>query len=282
MRSLSSSLLVCLLLTLGLSAYAENYTEDDVAVTPNVAGKLVTPTGPTHKKVDRAVLILHGWQDHMDGAGNLQAKLAAALGNRGMASLRINFRGEGERNDYVVTSTYQSRVDDASAAFQYLRLRFPDARFGVQGWSLGGLTSMAIAGRHPDWFESMVLWSAAERMRLNSDPTYNEAARRAITEGRAAYKTWADMTLTREFLSSYIGVNVSLGLPGYPGAFLSIRGDKDFLPSHDRRWLELLPTQDKSFLLIGGADHIFNVFDPASPHSRRVMEATVDWFDRTL
>ncbi len=282
MQLQTSSFFLCLILISSQFVYAAGYKEEAISVTPVVPGKLVTPDGMSRDEISKAVLILHGYQDHMDGAGNLQAQLAAAMGEAGIASVRFNFSGEGERNGYVVTSTYDSRVNEASAAFQYLKAKFPNATYGVQGWSLGGLTSMAIAGKNPDWFASMVLWSAAQGRGDSTDPVYNELVRQAIREGRAVHKSWADMTLTREHLVSFVGVNVSLGLPNYQGSFLTIRGDKDFLPSHDRHWLELVPTTDKSFVLIGGADHIFNVLGPGANQAERVIDETVRWFARTL
>lgn len=246
----------------------------------DIEGKLVTPDG--RDEVTRAVLILHGWNDHMDGVGDLQADLAHELAGVGIASLRINFRGEGARNNNVITSTFQSRMEDAAAGYRFLEARFPAADYGIQGWSLGGLIAMSLAGRHPARFASMALWSSAETMGRNEDQAYLEAARLAMENGRAVYQAFVDITLTREFLASYMGVNTRNDLAAFRGSFLTIRGDKDYLPSHDRAWLELLATEDKSFLLIGGADHIFNVLTSGSRHRERVIAATRAWFLRTL
>jgi len=69
----------------------------------------------------------------------------------------------------------------------------------------------------------------------------------------------------------------------YPGAFFAIRGDKDFLPPLETRWLGIVPNADRSSLLIGGADHIFNVLETPRPdYGRQVIEATASRFDSTL
>ena len=82
---------------------------------------------------------------------------------------------------------------------------------------------------------------------------------------------------------SFVGVNTSQHLATYPGALLTIRGDQDYLPAHDPTWLKLVPTTDKAFMLVGGADHIFNVLDEPRPNmSARVIQATADWLARTL
>lgn len=252
-----------------------------IEVAPGIEGKLFLPK--TKAVPRRAVLLLHGWNADMDEVGNLYADLAEALSMRGIASLRFNFSGEGERANYVVTSTFESRISETEAAFGVLQSRFPTATFGVQGFSLGGLTAIEIAGSHPDWFKTMALWSGAEQMDITSDQAYATAARLAMKNGRAVYRTWTDITLTREFLSSFVGVNVGRNIATYPGSLLTIRGTNDFLPPVDRRWLKDAPTTDKTFVLIGDADHIFSVLDDPKPdYGQRVIEMTVNWFDRTL
>ncbi len=252
-----------------------------VQIEPGLSGKLMMPEKMNGSS--RAVLLLHGWNGEMDEVGNLYHDLANELANRGIASLRFNFSGEGMRAKYVVTSTHESRTNEASAAYNYLKHQLPRATIGVNGFSLGGLTAMTIATDNPSWFKSMVLWSAAESMRVDGNKKYSDAARLAMKNGRSVYSDWTDITLTRAFLASYVGVQAGLNLAKYPGAFLTIRGDQDYLPSHDREWLKRVPTLDKSFLLIGGAGHIYNVLDEPKPaYGKKVIKATVDWFDRTL
>jgi pimeloyl-ACP methyl ester carboxylesterase len=257
---------------------------DDVSVdiAQGLSGKLFLP-----EQVDdpsRIVLMLHGWNSDMDEVGNLYGDLANQLAARGIASLRFNFSGEGERVEYVVTSTSDSRIAETTQAYQRIRTQYPEAIVGVLGFSLGGLTAMAVASQHPDWFQTMVLWSAAEStMNIERDVAYSEAAQKAMREGRGVYTSWVDITLTRKHLASFVGVDVSLKLSEYPGPLLSIRGDQDYVPSNERKWFSLLPTKDKTFVLIGGADHIFNVLDnPRPAYSERVIKETIDWFDRTL
>lgn len=250
-----------------------------IEVGPGVDGTLHLPDAVPPQA---AVLILHGFNDDRDGVGDLQKRLAAELGARGIASLRFDFSGEGERAAYVVTSTFESRVAEAEQAFGALRRELPDLPRGVQGWSLGGLTAMTIASAHPDWFASMVLWSAAGSMGSGGSAAYNAAVRAAMRDGSAVYSDWTDITLTRDFLVSYVGVDASLALGEYPGSFLTIRGDGDFLPPLDRAWLARLPTTDKAFLLVGGADHIFGVLGPDASIGERVVQASADWFERRL
>ena len=268
--------LLALFLTLSSTPQAETTA---VELQVGVEGILETPVGVTKK----VVLLLHGWNADMNEVGNLYADLALQLADRDIASFRISFSGEGSRTGYVVSSTFDSRVGEAEAALQYVKEKFPKASLGVQGYSLGGLTAMGLVGRYPDSFETMVLWAAAAQMRITGDALYDAAAREAMKEGSAVYKSWTDITLTREFISGFVGVNVESNLARYTGALLTIRGDQDFLPRRDVGWLKLAPTDDKAFILMGGADHLFHVLDETKPsYSESLLSSTVNWFDRTL
>jgi len=268
--------LLAFFLTLSSTLLAE---ATPVKLQVGVEGILETPAGSTQ----RAVLLLHGWNADMNEVGNLYADLAGQLAERGIASFRISFSGEGTRTGYVVSSTFDSRVGEAEAALKFMKEKFPKASLGVQGFSLGGQTAMGLVGRYPDTFKTMVLWAAAAQMRINGDAAYDAAARKAMKEGHAVYKGWTEITLTREFISGFVGVNVESNLALYTGALLTIRGDQDFLPRRDPDWLKLAPTDDKAFILMGGADHIFHVLDDRKPgHSERLLQSTAHWFDRTL
>lgn len=276
------------ILTLGLSfglsiATHAGFEEKEITVNDGVAGKLVTPGNKTNK----AVLILHGLNDHMDAVGDLQKHLAHALGEVGIGSVRINFRGEGVRNNSVITSTLDTRKADAEAAYRVLKKQFPNANYGVSGFSMGGSTSILLMGSHPDWFQTAVLWSSGghnlkDNIAMSSDPTHAAMIRKTLREGQAVYKTWVDITYTRENYISWIGFDSADYLKHYKGAFLGIRGTNDFLPLHEVGWMDVLTGDPVSYQVISGADHIFNVLDPENSQGELVVRSTVDWLVETL
>ncbi|MCB1122386.1 MAG: alpha/beta hydrolase [Verrucomicrobiae bacterium] len=271
-----------ILALLSFTTLKARFQEKMVDVTPDVAGKLVTPEGTS-----RAVLIFHGFNDHMDGVGDLQKQLAHALGEAGIGSLRIDFRGEGARNNNVITSTRESRLQDAESAYQFIRKAFPGAKLGVSGWSLGGSTTILMIGTHPDWVESVVLWSSGgsnSRDQLGSahDKSRAETIKQVLTEGSAVMETWTKITYTRENYISWIGFEYEDYLPKYKGAFLGIRGTEDFLPLYEPDWMKILPGGPKAYHVLGGADHIFNVLEPEKSQGDAVVKQTVDWFKETL
>jgi len=281
------TVLSLLLTAIGLSSLSAparaEFTEIDVTVAEGVAGKIITPARGESASA-RAVLLLHGWNGQMDGVGDMYKRLARELGEVGIASFRINFRGEGERNGHRLTSTFATRIADAEAALTMIQEKFPDAKIGVVGSSLGGATALALTGRYPEAVASLVLWSSSGNLAVDffGDPKRAAGQREAIEKGQSTIQDWAEMTLTREHLMGFIGYDLMGPLKAYEGALLSIRGSDDFLKRYEDEFIEAASGWREEFIILSGADHIFHAFDPGSAYDERVIAATLLWFTETL
>jgi len=256
-------------------------TDTPVVVKGELKGSWMLPDGAWD---GRTVLLLHGFADDMDGAGDLYKHLADSLAKAGVASLRINFRGEGDRHRTVILSTFLTRIEDTESAYEFLT-RQPGVKpghLGCIGWSLGSTTELEVLGRHPGWFRTGVVWSSPTgeqypfMMRL-------PAAQEAVKVGVATYDAgWKKITTYREFYESFKGIDVTRSVSKYPGALLAVRGTMDFIPNGDPDLMKAAPGEPREAVLIGGADHIFNVFEPAKGYAERAVGVTVAWITRTL
>ena len=253
-----------------------------VTVAPEVTGEWVTPDGAWD---GRTVLMLHGFADDLNGAGDLSKRMSTRLAEMGIASLRINFRGEGGRMRSDIDSTLDTRVADTEAAYAFLRKQagVKIAHSAVLGWSLGGATAMVVGSKHPEWFRSMVVWSTPSGdlyKYFMSKPT----PRKAVRDGVASevIPGWKTITTKREFYESFKGVDLDKSLAGYRGAFLTVRGSKDYLPQRDFDLIRIAPGKPAQAEMIDGADHVFNVFEANSPAAKRVIDITAAWLANTL
>lgn len=82
-------------------------------------------------------------------AGTMHNKVVATVQriarDAGMATLRFNFRGVGQSAGEHAHG--EGEIDDAEAAVQWLRARYPQAALNLIGFSFGSCVAACLAGR---------------------------------------------------------------------------------------------------------------------------------------
>ena len=232
-----------------------------------------------------AVVMLHGFASVKDEVGDMYKRLAAALGERGIASIRIDFRGWGESGGGMENSTVTGMVEDAAVAYEYMASQdFVDAsQMGVLGFSLGGRIAIVTAGQNPDWYASMGLWSTGG----NIDPVTfqgEEAYDTAQAEGQVTLDLgWTMITLGSEFFDSLTAYDVEEEYPKYSGPVFVVAGTDDPDPAEYFDWyLENAQGELRAGLLVEGGDHIYAVLTDDQTMAEKVIATTADWFAMTL
>lgn len=228
-----------------------------------------------------AVVMLHGFGSSRDEVGGLFAMQAADLSEKGIASLRIDFRGYGESSGDMADTTLEGLVADASTARGFLAgIDGVDAaRIGVIGYSFGA----AVAMLEPDEFASVVVWGQmgdlqAEFLEFLGQDFYDKAA----AEGVASVDLgWRTISLKQSFFESLAQHDLADRFAGYAGPFLTIAGDADPAASYFEQYLGLAigPTEA---VVIPGADHMLGVFSGQPEIGQQVIDKTTDWLRETL
>lgn len=228
-----------------------------------------------------AVVMLHGFGSSRDEVGGLFAMQAADLSEKGIASLRIDFRGYGESSGDMADTTLEGLVADASTARGFLAgIDGVDAaRIGVIGYSFGA----AVAMLEPDEFASVVVWGQmgdlqAEFLEFLGQDFYDKAA----AEGVASVDLgWRTISLKQSFFESLAQHDLADRFAGYAGPFLTIAGDADPAASYFEQYLGLAigPTEA---VVIPGADHMLGVFSDQPEIGQQVIDKTTDWLRETL
>ncbi len=257
------------------------YQEHHVTLSGDIAGILNQPTGdgpfPT-------VLMLHGFGSQKNEVGNLFQRLASQLGEQGIASLRIDFRGWGESGGGMENSTIDGMVEDANTAYEYLaEQEFVDTeQMGLLGFSLGGRVAIITASRNHGRYQSMALWSVGGNIPTNflGQNTYDTAKR----EGQITVDLgFREVTLGLDFFDSMESYDVEAEFLNYEGSIFIIAGSEDEGPNQYLDWyLTNAQGARRSAYRIDGADHIFNVLSDDQTQANTVLQSTSDWFTMTL
>ncbi|MBK8047929.1 MAG: alpha/beta fold hydrolase [Anaerolineales bacterium] len=278
---------IALLLTLFLSACQPVVDNSSTVVTleNGISGTLRRPAGATAGP-GPVVLMLHGFGSSKDEVGNMYARLADALAERGVGSLRIDFRGFGKSDGDTGSTSVTAQVEDAVTAYNYLKgLDWVDpARIGVIGFSLGGGISTIAAAQNPNWFKSMATWSSVGDMVPDfvlslSQEAFDTAAEKGVV---GLDLGWRTIVLKQDFFDSLGQYNLGELIAQYPGAYLAVAGDQDFSAAYAPGFVDAAAGDPKDAWIIPGGDHIYQVLTEDQTMAESVIQRTADWFKDTL
>jgi len=255
------------------SAPAGSYDESVVIFEvegDNVVGTLALPETGTPPPV---ALLLHGFSGNRDELpvtdteeGVFQ-RTARLLAERGIASLRIDFRGSGDSDGAWEDTTFTRQITDAMAAIDLLagHEAVDGDRIGLVGWSQGGLVA-AAAAQHPS-VASTVLWAPAATPAANFTFLLGPET---ITEGLAAGDEivtaelpWGATTNLRGgFFEELFVVNPVAEIAAYDGPLLVIVGSRDTVvfpqPQSGAQFLRYHDGPEELLLL--DTDHVWDAF----------------------
>ena len=271
---------------LGIASFAtaDSTPVDQVRLETGAPAKIIDTGGRTW------VVMVHGWSGVLDEVGDLYARQASQLADRGISAIRMQIQGEGDAlgQGKPMDSTFASRVADGLAGYRWVRQHQPEAVIGLLGFSYGGPTVMRLTTLPEVNAMSMVLWSSAVNpMDLLRGDARASGIKAALENGVGTWNAWMPIEVTRRHVLGMLGEPILSEFGVYTGALLTLRGSEDYLPQADQAILDASDASIGTSVVIQGADHIFNVVAPdqklADQHyAIRVLDATTDWFAETL
>ena len=232
-----------------------------------------------------AALLLHGFASSRNEVGDLYASLAKGLAEKGISSLRIDFRGWGESGYPMEKSTVANMLEDANEALSYLHSRKDVKSVAVHGFSLGCGTAIELAAARPKDVAAMGLWSCI----TTYDSEYEEleeisaaSVEQALAEGKAEFDLgWSKITLGKEFFESLKGHDLGAAYQQYPGKVLIIDGAEDSLVTSLKFYGDLAPDRTTTYA-VPNADHIYKVLTDDKVPSTELLAKTVEWYAANL
>lgn len=108
-----------------------------------------------------AILMCHGFGGNKVGRYRIYVSIAEYLARRGIASLRIDFRGSGDSEGDFAAMTVDTEVSDALKGLHFLRNHpsIDPAQIGILGNSFGGPVAV-LAAQRDGQIRSMALLAA--------------------------------------------------------------------------------------------------------------------------
>jgi dipeptidyl aminopeptidase/acylaminoacyl peptidase len=249
-----------------------------------------------------AVLILHGFTGQRLEPHRLFVLFSRLLAQRGIASMRVDFRGSGESEGTFDEMTPSREVEDVVAAYQVLRDRpeVDGSRLGLLGLSMGGMVAALSVAQPGLDFASLALWAPAHpKVWLGPIPedasgehvwaAYRESASKpGATIGFDETTDRMDFfgnPVSRAFFHDLLALDSFQTVTAHRGPALVVHGTADpTVPiSVGQTYAEVLETRGESagettFHAIPDALHTFETLSS----QREAHRVTLEFFEKTL
>lgn len=233
------------------------------------------------------VVMLHGTGSNRDEAGGGYKIAAPILAKKyGIASIRIDFMGNGDSKADYKDYNFSSAVQDALDAKKYMEgLKGIDAtRAGVMGWSQGGTIAMLVVSWNPREFKSVATWAGAPDLSsLVGSEEFEEADNNGYFVMNFDWR--GSLNVGKEWCDDVRNTDVLKEFSSYQGPVLAIAGKEDTTvdPKWSNKIVETNTNNMSETYFIDGMDHTFNVFSESDFSSlTNATNKTGEFFKKTL
>lgn len=238
-----------------------------------VVGTLNLPDGVENPP---AILLLHGFTGSRDELEipavkeGIYARAARMWAEEGVASLRIDYRFNGDSDGEFADSTLHAHVADGLAALDHLASsgRVDANRLALVGWSMGGAVGAAVAARTPHELDAVALWAPGVNMAASITMLFGtDLVKAGLASGDRPVKAtlpWgAEIELKGGFFESLFEVDPVAEIVSYPGPLFVAVGTRDdvVFPQPASGQILIDYHKGESELFVRPMDHVFNAFE---------------------
>lgn len=280
-----------MILLAGSAALAETVSE--VTVMNGARAVPATVVVPDGEGPFPAVVMNHGHGGGRQEGGGFE-RLAKALADAGIVTIRMDFPGTGDSKEPFTEGTLSNMISDSNASLAYLLANFPadPERLGILGYSMGGRIALTIAGSPDNPYKAVGLLAPS------ADPGKNlllffagsEAEYERLYAEAASDKGYADYTtqygqqqqLSKAWFDELLASSPLENIGAYKGAMLVVHGDKDTVikPEENANVVAAYPAA--SIVLVPEADHGYGFYSDQPEVSALVESSFAKFFSENL
>lgn len=280
------------LFALASAALAE--TSTDVTVMNGARAVPATVVVPDGEGPFPAVVMNHGHGGGRQEGGGF-GKLAKALADAGIMTIRMDFPGTGDSKESFTEGTLINMISDSNASLAYLLANFPadKDKLGILGYSMGGRIALTIAQSPDNPYKAVGLLAPSadpgKGLLLffagGSEAEYERLYAEASTDkGYADYTTiyGQQQKLSKSWFDEVLASSPLDGISAYKGPMLVVHGDKDTVIQQSEIDHVAAAYPAASVVTVPNADHGYGFYSDQPDVTKLVQDSFATFFSANL
>lgn len=265
------TMLVAVSLTLAAGSMARAETVNEVTVMNGARAVPATVVVPDGEGPFPAVVMNHGHGGGRQEGGGF-AKLAKALADVGILTIRMDFPGSGDSKESFTEGYMSNMISDSNASLAYMLANYPVAadKLGILGYSMGGRIALTIAGTPDNPYKAVGLLAPSANWGeelLNGFFGGPDEYKRLYAEA-STDKGYADFTtqygqqqkLSKKWFDELSASKPLDAIGAYKGPMLVVHGDKDVVVPSEVNEAVVAAYPAAKIVLVPDADHGYGFY----------------------
>lgn len=170
----------------------------------------------------KCVVFFHGYTGHLTEHGGMFRDFSEILATEGIASLRLDYSGNGESDGHFSAFTLHTLMQDGSDILSYANNSNEINEIILLGYSLGGALAAYMAGNANINISRLLLWSPSGEIGVNIRRVFEKAPK--LENGNVESPNFE---LSKAMYDSTFECDLNKGLENYSNPVLIIQGRKD-------------------------------------------------------